>query len=63
MFSLDLEKAYDKVYWFFLDMAMKLEGFGKGWRRWIWDCLLTTNFLIIVNGRPRGKITAKTSIR
>ena len=26
---LDLEKAYDKVDWFFLDMAMKLKSFGR----------------------------------
>ena len=57
--ELDLEKAYDRVNWFFLDMTMKLKGFGKRWRRWIWGCLSTTNFSIIVNGRPRGKIFAK----
>ena len=59
LLKLDLEKAYDKVDWSFLDMAMKLKDFGKRWRRWIWGCLSTANFSIIVNGRPRGKILAK----
>ena len=59
LLKLDLEKAYDKMDWSFLDMAMKLKGFGKRWRKWIWGCLSTTNFIIIVNGRPRGKIPAK----
>ena len=48
LLKLDLEKAYDKVDWSFLDMAMKLKGFGKRWRKWIWGCLSTTNFSIIV---------------
>ena len=63
LLKLDLEKAYDKVDWSFLDMAMKLKGFGKRWRKWIWGCLSTTNFSIIVNSRPRGKIIAKRDIR
>ena len=63
LLKLDLEKTYDKVDWSFLDMAMKLKGFGKRWRRWIWGCLSTTNFSIIVNGRPGEKILAKRGIR
>ena len=41
LLKLDLEKAYDKVDWSFLDMIMKLKGFGKRWRKWIWGCLST----------------------
>ena len=59
LLKLDLDKACDKVDWAFLDMAMKLKDFGKRWRRWIWGCLSTTNFSIIVN----GKILAKRGIR
>ena len=33
LLKLDLEKAYDKVDWSFLDMIMKLKGFGKRWRK------------------------------
>ena len=62
LLKLDLEKAYDKVDWSFLDMAMELKGFGKRWRRWIWGCISTTNFSIIANGGPRGKIFAKRGI-
>ncbi|TYK01560.1 LINE-1 retrotransposable element ORF2 protein [Cucumis melo var. makuwa] len=38
------------------------DGFGRSWRRWIWGCLLKTNFWIIVNGSPREKIFAKRGI-
>ena len=33
LLKLNLEKAYDKVDGSFLDMTMKLKGFGKRWRR------------------------------
>ena len=62
LLKLDLERAYDKVDWSFLDIV-KLKGFGKRWRRWIWGYWSTTNFSIIVNGRSRGKIFAKRGIR
>ncbi|MDV3193947.1 MAG: reverse transcriptase domain-containing protein [Sweet potato little leaf phytoplasma] len=56
--KLDPEKAYDKVSWDFLDEIMRLKGFGNRWRRWIKGCLQNTNFSIMINRKPRGKIVA-----
>ncbi|TYK07812.1 hypothetical protein E5676_scaffold1737G001060 [Cucumis melo var. makuwa] len=50
LLKLNLEKGYDEVDWSSLDMAVKLKGFGRRWRRWICGFLSMTNFSIIVNG-------------
>lgn len=38
-------------------------GFGKRRRRWIRGCLSSSNFSIMVNGRPRGNFNASRGIR
>ena len=53
--KLDMEKAFDKVDWTFLENILVTKGFGSKWRRWIKGCISSTNF-IIINGRSRGKI-------
>lgn len=58
----DLEKAYDKVSWEFLDTILAPKGFGHTWRMWIRGCLCNTNFSIIINGKPRGKIHASRGL-
>ncbi|XP_022132189.1 uncharacterized protein LOC111005109 [Momordica charantia] len=61
--KLDIEKAFDKVDWDFLDEVLAAKGFRHTWRKWIWGCISTTNFSIIINGRPRGKRTASRGLR
>ena len=63
MLKLNLEKAYDKVNCTFLNEILKLKGFGKRWRRWIWGYLSSINFSVIINGRPRGKIMGHGGLR
>ena len=61
--KLDMEKAFDKVDWTFLKNILVAKGFGPKWRRWIKGCISSTNFSIIINGRPRGKIYATRGLR
>lgn len=37
--KLDLEKAYDKTDWDFLDHVVARKGFGTLWRKWNFDWL------------------------
>ena len=37
--KLDLEKAYDRVGWKFLQYMLRRMVFGEKWRMWIWECL------------------------
>ncbi|CAB4286077.1 unnamed protein product [Prunus armeniaca] len=39
------------------------EGFSGRWRKWISGCLESTNFSILIKGRPRGKFKASRGVR
>ena len=48
--KLDIEKAFDSINWQFLKKVMQGMGFGPKWMRWIWWCISTAKFSVLVNG-------------
>lgn len=38
------------------ELKQEKKGFGKKWRKWIWGCLQSANFLIMINGKPMGHL-------
>lgn len=52
MCRLDIEKAYDNVNWNLLDYIISHLGFGVKWRSWIFFCVRTSSFSIMMNGSP-----------
>lgn len=56
--KLDLEKAYDRVYWEFLQYLMTRTRFGVKWQGWISECLRSAIFSILINGCPTGFFSA-----
>lgn len=54
VFEVDLEKAYDRVRWDFLEFAMARKGFGLLWRKWIMGCMSSTHLSVLVNGFSSG---------
>lgn len=46
-----MNKAYDRVDWNFLLGVLQVMGFSQKWINWIWQCISTITFSVIVNGR------------
>lgn len=63
IYKLDLEKAYERMYWNFLQYLLRRMGFGENWRGWIKGCVSSACFSILINGSPKGFFTAKRGLR
>ena len=48
--KLDIKKVYDSLNWQILMKVMQCMGFGNKWMSWIWWCISTAKFLVLVNG-------------
>ena len=49
-----IEKAFDSITWPFLLKVMQCMGFGSKLVRWIWWCISTVRFSVLINGVPTG---------
>lgn len=50
--KLDMNKAYDRVEWDFLEATLRRFGFANGWVNLIMACVTTVSFSIVLNGCP-----------
>ncbi|KAJ9685070.1 hypothetical protein PVL29_017197 [Vitis rotundifolia] len=61
--KLDIEKAFDSINWNFLMKVMTKMGFGSRWLAWIWWCISSATFSILVNGTPAGFFPSSRGLR
>ena len=61
--KLDMNKAYDRIEWGFLEAVMEKLGFAQRLINLIMMCVCTENFSVIVNGQPTGQIFPSRGIR
>ena len=54
MWKVDFAKAYDSIDWRFLWNVLRRRGFPETWVRWVKQCVTTSTFAVLVNGRPQG---------
>ena len=60
---MDIEKAYDSINWQFLLKVMQKMGFGSKWIGWMWNCISTVKYSVLVNGVPAGFFSSTTGLR
>ncbi|XP_050277754.1 uncharacterized protein LOC126719217 [Quercus robur] len=61
--KLDVEKAFDHVNWGFLIQLLEWSGFSAKWRQWIFFCISTVRFSILINGTPCGFFESSKGLR
>lgn len=50
--KIDMNKAYNRVYWNFLKAVMKKMSFSDTWVKLVMSCIITVSFSIVLNGKP-----------
>ncbi|KAM6553518.1 hypothetical protein CsatB_014280 [Cannabis sativa] len=61
--KVDLSKAYDTVDWGFLEDIQEALCFLTKFIGWIMNCLRSTSYLLMINGRIQGKFLGKKGVR
>jgi len=63
LFKVNFEKAYDSIYWNYLEEVMVKMGFPTLWHKWIKECVQTTTTSVLVNGSPTNEFPLRRGLR
>ena len=61
--KIDMEKAYDRLEWCFLEKVLHGFGFPNIWIQWVMQCVTTTSFSMLINGSPYSFFKPKRGLR
>ncbi|CAN1848748.1 LINE-1 reverse transcriptase homolog, partial [Linum perenne] len=63
VFKLDIEKAYDHVNWGCLIQTLEAMNFPPRWVDWMWSCISSPFFSVLVNGESKGYFKSERGLR
>ena len=61
--KLDMAKAYDRVRWSFLQRVLSAFGFAQEWIQWVWSCVMSVSFSVLINGSHSELFGASRGLR
>ena len=61
--KVDMNKAYDRVEWDFLEVVMIKLGFEKKWVEWTMECVKIVSYNLIINGKSSSRIYPSRGLR
>lgn len=60
--KLDVLKVFCKVEWNFIDKVMRQMSFTDQWCRWIYKCMSTISYSVLINGEPTKTIILREDL-
>lgn len=61
--KIDLNKAYDRIRWDFVEKVLRAYRFPEIWVNWIMQCVTRVSYSILVNGEPSSPFKPKCGLR
>ena len=61
--KLDMNKAYDRVEWLYMEKLMWKMGFAEAWVKLMMMCISTATYSVLINGEPQGHITPTRGLK
>ena len=61
--KLDMNKAYDRVEWDFLEVVISGLGFNGKWINWTMKCVKKVTYSLIINGKPSNSFSPSRGLR
>ena len=59
----DMNKAYNRVKWIFLEALLHKMGFDPHWIKLMLECISSVQYRVLLNGQPRGLIIPHRDLR
>ena len=61
--KVDMNKAYDRVEWGFLEAVLGKLGFDKNWINWTMESVRSVSYFLVINGKSISRFCPSRGIR